>query len=120
MDADKALDLIRSNDRVVIGHACGEPSYLVDTLVKKAAQYENVEIIHMVPMGKALYVQPGMERHFHHNALFAGGPTRNAIAEGRAGYTPCFFTGYLPSLQTERSRWTRHWYRRHLRMKTAA
>lgn len=35
MDADKALDLIRSNDRVVIGHACGEPSYLVDTLVKK-------------------------------------------------------------------------------------
>lgn len=91
MEVDKALDLIHSGDRVVIQHACGEPSYLVETMVKKAEQYENVELVHMVSMGKAEYCAPGMEKHFRHNALFIGGTTRKAVAEGRADYTPCFF-----------------------------
>lgn len=90
-DADTALDLIHSGDRVVIQHACGEPSYLVDTMVKKASQYENVEIVHMVSMGKAEYCAPEMEKHFRHNGLFIGGTTRKAVAEGRGDYSPCFF-----------------------------
>lgn len=97
MDADQALNLIQSGDRIVVGHACGEPSYLLDVLVQKAAQYENVEIVHMVAMGKADYCAPGMEKHFHHNSLFVGGSTRKAIAEGRGDFTPCFFSE-IPSL----------------------
>lgn len=102
MTADKALDFIHSGDRVVIGHACGEPSYLVDVMVEKAEQYENVEIVHMVAMGKAAYCQPGMEKHFRHNALFVGGTTRKAVAEGRGDYTPCFFYR-IPELFTNGS-----------------
>jgi 4-hydroxybutyrate CoA-transferase len=45
----------------------------------------------MVAMGTAPYCQPGMEKHFRHNALFVGGSTRKAVEEGRADYTPCFF-----------------------------
>ncbi len=92
MDADQALNLICSGDRVVVGHACGEPSYLLDVLVKKAGQYENVEIVHMVAMGRAGYCAPGMEKHFRHNSLFVGGSTRKAVAEGRGDFTPCFFS----------------------------
>jgi 4-hydroxybutyrate CoA-transferase len=33
-----------------------------------------------------------MEGHFRHNGLFIGGPTRKAVSEGRADYTPCFFS----------------------------
>lgn len=47
--------------------------------------------MHMVAMGSAPYCQPGMEKHFRHNALFVGGSTRKAVEEGRADYTPCFF-----------------------------
>lgn len=101
-DADEALDLVRSGDRVVIGHACGEPVHLVDTLVSKAGQYERVEIVHMVAMGKAGYAQPGMESHFRHNALFVGSSTRKAVAEGRGDYTPCYFHR-VPSLFTNGS-----------------
>jgi 4-hydroxybutyrate CoA-transferase len=101
-DADKALDFIKSGERVVIGHACGEPSYLVETMVSKAEQYENVEIVHMVAMGKAGYAQPGMEKHFRHNALFVGGTTRKAVSEGRGDYTPCFFYR-IPALFTNGS-----------------
>lgn len=91
ISAQEAVSKIRSGDRVVIGHACGEPSYLVDAMVDNAAQYRNVEIVHMVAMGKCAYCQPGMEPYFRHNAIFAGGGSRRAIAEGRADFTPSFF-----------------------------
>lgn len=97
MTAGQALDLIESGERVVVGHACGEPSYLLDVLVSKADQYENVELVHMIAMGKAGYAQPGMEKHFRHNSFFVGTTTRKAVAEGRADFTPCFFYR-IPSL----------------------
>lgn len=102
MSAEQALDFVKSGERVVIGHACSEPSHLVETMVSKAEQYQNVEIVHMVPMGKAGYAQPGMEAHFRHNALFVGGATRKAVAEGRGDYTPSFFYR-IPSLFTNGS-----------------
>ena len=51
-------------------------------------------------MGKAPYCQPGMEKHFRHNALFVGGSTRKAVEEGRGDYTPCFFHE-IPKLFTD-------------------
>lgn len=89
--ADKALDIVKSNSRVVLGHAAGEPQHLVEALVSKKEQYQNVEILHMVSLGKCEYAQPGMQTHFRHNALFVGGGTRKAVEEGRADFTPCFF-----------------------------
>ncbi|MEL7650199.1 MAG: acetyl-CoA hydrolase/transferase C-terminal domain-containing protein [Sedimentibacter sp.] len=91
LTAEEAVKKIKSNDRVVIGHAVGEPSYLVGKMVENKDQYENVEIVHMVAMGKGEYVQPGMEKHFRHNAIFVGGCTREAVNGGRGDYTPSFF-----------------------------
>lgn len=91
ISADKALDEVKSNNRIVFGHAAGEPRHLVETLISKKEQYSNVEIVHMVSLGSADYAKPGMENHFRHNALFVGGGTRKAVEEGRADFTPCFF-----------------------------
>lgn len=91
ISAERALDEIKSNSRIVFGHAAGEPKHLVKTLVSKKDQYENVEIAHMVSLGTSEYAKPGMEKHFRHNALFVGGGTRKAVEEGRADFTPCFF-----------------------------
>lgn len=88
---EEAVKHVKSGDRVVLGHACGEPQLLPDALVDRAPELENVEIVHMVAMGKGRYCQPEYQKSFRHNAIFAGGPTRQAIAEGRADYTPCFF-----------------------------
>lgn len=91
MTAQEAVSRIKSGDRVVISHAVSEPSYVIDALVANAAAYENVEIVHMVAMGKCEYAKPEMAGHFRHNALFVGGATREAVASGRGDYTPCFF-----------------------------
>ncbi|QXM06366.1 acetyl-CoA hydrolase/transferase family protein [Crassaminicella indica] len=102
--AQEAVKHIQSGNRVVIGHACSEPLVLVDAMVANKDQYKDVEIVHMVAMGKSEYAKPEMAPHFRHNALFVGGSTRKAVNEARADYTPCFFTeiprlfkdGYLP------------------------
>ena len=92
MTAQEAVSKIKSGDRVVMGHACAEPMYLVEAMINNREMYRNVEIVHMVPMGECRYTEPGMEPYFRHNALFAGAGTRKAIAEGRADFTPCCFS----------------------------
>lgn len=90
--AEEAVKQIKSGNRVVVGHACGEPVYLIDKMVANAEAYHDVEIVHMVAMGKAAYCAPGMEAHFRHNSLFVGGTSREAVASGRGDFTPCFFS----------------------------
>jgi len=90
--ATEAAKYIKSGDRVVVGHACGEPTTLVEAMVGRAPELENVEIVHMVAMGPAKYAQAGMEKSFRHNALFVGATTRKAVEEKRADFTPCFFS----------------------------
>lgn len=97
---EQAVQQIKSGQRVVVAHACSEPSIILDALVANAAQYENVEIIHMVAMGKAAYCQPQYDKNFHHNAFFLGGSTRAAAAEGRVDFTPVYFSE-IPSLLRE-------------------
>jgi 4-hydroxybutyrate CoA-transferase len=89
--APEAVTKIKSGDRVVVAHACGEPKSLVEAMVDRARELLNVEIVHMVSMGKARYCLPEYEKSFRHNALYVGGTSRKAIKEGRGDYTPCFF-----------------------------
>ena len=92
MTPEQAVSCIHSGDRVVFGHAVGEPIIFQRTMARMNEQFENVEVAHMVYLGSGEYLQPGMEAHFRHNALFVGGPCRKAIAENRADYTPAFFS----------------------------
>lgn len=98
--ADEAVRCVESGNRIVVGHACGSPESLLQALVKNAGAYRDVEIIHMVSMGASEYCQPGMQSHFRHNSLFAGGTTRKAIHDGRASFTAAHFS-QIPRLFTE-------------------
>ena len=71
MSAEDAVNHIQSGNRVVVAHACGEPSYLLDVMVANAKAYKDVEIVHMVAMGKAEYCKPEYAENFRHNASSA-------------------------------------------------
>jgi 4-hydroxybutyrate CoA-transferase len=103
ISADEAVKYIKSGNKVVFGHAVGEPVALIDAMVRNADAYEHVEIFHMVAMGKSEYCKPEYEKNFWHNSIFLGGTTRQAIAEGRGDYTPLFFYEY-PDLFREKLR----------------
>ncbi len=87
-----AVKAIKSGDRVVVAHACGEPRGVTAAMVERAGELRGVEIVHMVAMGKALYCLPEHCESFRHNSLFVGATSRQAISEGRGDYTPCFFS----------------------------
>ena len=89
--AQEAVKQIKSGDRVVVSHAVAEPQTLLNAMIENASAYKNVEIVHMVAMGKSAYCNPEYKDNFIHNALFIGGSTRGAYAEGRVDYTPAFF-----------------------------
>jgi acyl-CoA hydrolase len=90
--ADRAVECIRSGERVWLHAGSGVPSILVDALLSRAPALRDVEIVHMLTFGKADYTLPQYEGHFRHNGLFLGGNVRAAVGEGRADYTPIFLS----------------------------
>lgn len=89
--AEEAVAHIKSGDRVVLGHAAGEPLHLTQAMVRNAAAYSNVEIAHMLVLGSCDYCRPEYADNFRHNALFVSPPARNAIESGQADFTPGYF-----------------------------
>ena len=89
--AADAVQAIRSGNRLVLGHAAGIPTDLVDAMVANHAAYRDVEVVHMFCLGEGHYMDPEMAPHFRHNALFVGPTARKAVEEGRADFIPVFF-----------------------------
>jgi len=87
-DEDSAVKDIRSGDRVWIHPGCNTPKRLVDAMVRRAPELEDVEVTHILTLAEAPYADPGMEKHFRHRALFTGGNVRKAVNEGRADFVP--------------------------------
>ena len=48
--------------------------------------------MHILTLGVATYAEPRLGNRFRHNAYFIGPNVREAIAEGRADYTPIFLS----------------------------
>ena len=92
MSAAQALEAVASGDRVWIQSGCGTPSVLVDALVARAPHVRDVEVVHMMTLGAADYTKPEFEGHFRHRGLFLGANVREAVAAGRADYTPIFLS----------------------------
>lgn len=89
---DAALKTVHSGDRIWIQSGCGTPSVLVDALVERAPELRDVEIVHMKTLGEAVYTRPEYAGVFRHRGLFLGENVREAVAAGRADYTPIFLS----------------------------
>ena len=100
VNAEEALKVVKNGDRVTVSHATGEPQALTEALWARKDELANVEIVHMVCMGKGKYCLPEAGDSFRHNSLFIGGPARKAFAEGRADFVPVHFSD-IPSLFLE-------------------
>ena len=88
----QAMECVQSGMRVYIHPGCAEPEALVEALMARGPFVKNVEIVHILTLGRADYIAPQMEGHFRHNAMFIGGNVRQAVNEGRADYTPVFLS----------------------------
>jgi len=68
--AEKALQLIKSGERVFIQGGAATPQHLINTLVARNCELSNVEIVHMHTEGEVLYAKPEYSKSFHVNSFF--------------------------------------------------
>jgi acyl-CoA hydrolase/GNAT superfamily N-acetyltransferase len=99
--AEQAVRLLPPGRRILIGSGAGEPIQLVEAMVRSADQLADNEIVHLMTLGSAPYVQPGQERRFRHTAFFIGANVREAMKHGRADYMPVFLSD-IPRLISSR------------------
>ena len=65
-----------------------EPSGLVEAMIAHGMHLEGNEVVHLMTLGSAPYVQPGLEKRFRHTAFFIGPVEKfgqEALAGTRAG-----------------------------------
>ncbi|KKO48373.1 4-hydroxybutyrate CoA-transferase [Arsukibacterium sp. MJ3] len=102
--ADSPLNwqqLLKSGNRIFIGSHAAVPVALIDNLINNAHNLLDIEIVQLVTLSDNKWAEPQYQHVFKVNTFFIGGETiRQAVAEGRADYTPCFMTD-IPALFTE-------------------
>jgi 4-hydroxybutyrate CoA-transferase len=86
--AADAVTEVRSGDRVWIHPGCNTPKLLIDAMVARAPELEDVEVVHILTLAPAPYADKEMAGHFRHRSLFTGANVRQAVNEGRADFVP--------------------------------
>ena len=102
--AEEAVRHIRSGQRVFVTGNCSVPEKLLDALVERAPELNDVELVQVLTFGRAPQVAPELAGHLRVNTLFISDNVRKAVNEGRADFTPCFLSeipllfrhGHLP------------------------
>ena len=88
----RAVAAIPRGRRILVGSGAAEPEGLVNALITHGGHLADNEIVHLLTLGSAPYVEPGYEHRFRHLAFFIGPNVREAVQEGRADFMPVFLS----------------------------
>lgn len=90
--------LLKSGNRIFIGSGAAVPNALINDLIAHSEQLHDIEIVHIHTLSDDRWVEPQLKELFKVNTLFIyGDKVRQAVAEGRADYTPAFLSE-IPTL----------------------
>lgn len=90
--APAAMKLIKSGNSVFIGTGCAQPQHLVEALVENTPGVRDVQVVHLLTMGTAPYVDDKYRDKFKMNSLFIADNVRGAFERGIGNYTPIFLS----------------------------
>ncbi len=94
---------LKSGNRIFIGSGAAVPNALIDNLIENSEKFHDIETVHILTLSDNVWAKPEHKDLFKVNSLFIGGKNiREAIAEGRGDYTPCFISD-VPRLFNENS-----------------
>lgn len=102
MTAHQAVAKVRSGESIYIHSNAAAPQALIGALVDRASELKDVQIFHLLTLGRADYVDPKYTGSFKVHALFIGTNVREAVNSGRADYTPVFLSE-IPELFRSRT-----------------
>jgi len=99
--AEGAIQAIPRGRRILIGSGAAEPVKLVEAMTEHGLHLADNEIVHLLTLGPAPYVKPGLGHRFRHTAFFIGANVRDAVHQGRADFMPVFLSE-IPTLISSR------------------
>lgn len=94
---EAAIEEIKSGDHIFIHGAAATPQTLINFLIKRSAELENVTLYHLHTEGPIPYVDSKYKRAFAVRNLFVGSNVRRFIDFERIDYIPCFLSE-MPNL----------------------
>jgi 4-hydroxybutyrate CoA-transferase len=100
--AADAVSGIRSGQRIYIQSHAAAPIPLIDALVGRAGELQQVNIFHLMTLGNADYTKPEYSDAFRVHALFIGANVRSAVNAGRGDYIPVHLSE-IPQLFSSRA-----------------
>ncbi len=89
LDAGEWPQLVRPGSRVFIGGGASVPFQLVASMLEAAADFKDVEIVHIHGLGETPWIAPEFEEVLRTNSFFLTPALRDAVERGQADYTPC-------------------------------
>jgi acyl-CoA hydrolase/RimJ/RimL family protein N-acetyltransferase len=102
--AEQAIGLIKAGRRILIGSGAAEPASLVAALASHGQHLADNEIVHLLTLGPAPYVDPSLAQRFRHSAFFIGANVREAVQAGRADFIPVFLSEIPELIRSRRIR----------------
>ncbi|HEX6481212.1 MAG TPA: acetyl-CoA hydrolase/transferase C-terminal domain-containing protein [Ktedonobacteraceae bacterium] len=96
-DAKTAVQVVESGDRVYLHGRHSTPTPLIEALVARGEELQDVELLPTLSFGPVPYTDPRWVGHFRVNTIFVGASEREAVNAGRASYAPTFLS-YMPNL----------------------
>ena len=88
LTANAAIKKIKRGARIFLGTGCGVPYHLVLELAKLADRMSDNEIVHLLTLGDTPSADSKFQSQFRHNTFFVSENIREAVADGRADYSP--------------------------------
>jgi acyl-CoA hydrolase/GNAT superfamily N-acetyltransferase len=93
---ERIFSHIHRGNRIFIGTGCGEPQYLVHSLIRYVESHPtafyDAEVFHVWSLGLAPYAEEKFKSNFRYNSFFISKNTREAVNQGVADYTPIFLS----------------------------
>ena len=97
ISAEKAVQVIKSNDRVFIHGSAATPVCLVNAMQARHQELKNVELISITNLGDVDFDKPEFHKSFFFNSLFVSANTRAVVNSSHGDYVPVFLS-QIPQL----------------------
>jgi 4-hydroxybutyrate CoA-transferase len=103
-DAQTAVQVVESGNRVYLHGRCSTPTPLIEALVARGEELQDVELLSTLSFGPVPFTDPRWAGHFYVRSIFVGASERAAIHAGRASYAPAFLS-IIPKLTMPGGPW---------------
>lgn len=90
--AKQAVSLVRAGQRVFIGSGCGQPQELIEVLLDRADELDDVEVVHLLTLGDDFYRHGELADKFRLTRFFIADDAAQQEGTNLGDYTPVFLS----------------------------